>query len=261
MSRCWAWLLVFLLLPLPGASEPDALERQLERALRKRAALDTLRRYTLTLESPGSSLTRRVSILTKEFGERIYVLGAFVYPQDLRGTAFLAIDKPEGADRFVYFPAFRIVRRVGAHQKSDSWFGTDLSLEDIEYRPARDFEITGQGASEVRGDATLRIETRPRYGSAYERIHFHVVTPGDVIVRTEYFVAGRSTPSKRVEAEREGMRVSGDWAVPARVSCSNLDAGTRTLVSLDDVVFAPAYRREYFSTHTLEVWSKLKSLE
>jgi len=252
---------LFVLLATGVSAGPTALDVRLEAALRKRAALDTLRRYSLTLESSGSSFERRVSILSKEYGDRVYVLGAFFHPRDLRGTAFLAIDKPGSADRFVYFPAFRIVRRIGAQQKSDSWFGTDLSLEDIEYRPVRDFEIVGHGEGEVKGEATLQIDTRPLYGSAYERIRFHVVRSDDTIVRTEYFLADRKAPSKVVDADREGLRVFGEWAVPARVTCSNLETGTRTVVVLDEVVFSPKYRREYFSTHTLEVLSKLKSLE
>ena len=254
-------LLAILLVGTSAVADQGALELRLEGALRKRAALDTLRRYSLTLESPGSSLERRVSILSKEYGDRVYVLGAFFHPRDLRGTAFLAIDKPGKSDRFVYFPAFRIVRRVGAQQKSDSWFGTDLSLEDIEYRPVKDFEILGQSEGVLNGAVTLRVDTRPRYGSAYERIRFHLAAPGDIVVKTEYFLAGREDPSKVVDAQREGLRVSGEWAVPAVVTCTNLETGSRTIVKLDEVVFSPKYRREYFGTQTLEVWSKLKSLE
>ena len=261
MRGASALLLLLLLAPGVLCADPGTLERTLEAALRKRAALDTLRKYTLTLELPGSRLTRRVSILSKEEGNRVYVLGAFFYPGDLRGTAFLAIDKPNGADRFIYFPAFRMVRRIGAQQKSDSWFGTDLSLEDIEYRPVRDFEIVGQAKGSVRGDATVRVDTRPRYGSDYDRIHFDIAESDGTIVRTKYFRANREDPTKVMDAERKGLRVSGEWAVPARVTCANLETGTRTVVELDEVIFSPPYRLEYFSTRTLEMWSKLKSLE
>lgn len=257
-------LIATLLVLIPGLqrADPTPVERQLESALRKRAALDTLRRYTLTLKSRlGSDLRRRVSILSKSYGDRVYVLGAFFHPRDLRGTAFLGIDRPNGTDRFIYFPAFRIVRRVGAQQKSDSWFGTDLSLEDIEYRPVRDFELLESEAGRLAGEPVRLIDVRPRYGSSYERIRFHVAMADDTILRTEYFSAGRADPSKVVSAEREGMVTSGAMTVPAKVTCRNLESGSWTEVALDAVDFSPEFGREFFSTRTLEMWSKLKSLE
>ena len=254
--------LLACLLVASATSADQGAEQQLASALRKRAAIDTLRRFTLTLKSrAGSDQSRRVSVLSKEYDERVYVVGAFFHPQDLRGTSFLGIDRKDSADRFIYFPAFRIVRRVGSQQKSDSWFGTDLSLEDIEYRPIRDFEIIDSRTTDLDGEPMRQIDARPLYGSSYARIRFHVAVADDTILRTEYFAADREDPSKVVNAKRADIRVSGDWTVPARVTCENLETGSSTLVVLDDVVFSPDFDRGFFSTRTLEMWSKLKSLE
>jgi uncharacterized protein len=265
-SRAASWLALALAAALgagSAAADPWAEPRAiLEDAIEKRSAANTLRRFTLTVRSEsGRSHTRRATVATKEHEGVLYVLGVFSYPADLRGTSFLTIDKPSGSDYFVYFPAFRRVRRVSAYQQSDPWFGTDLSIEDLERHDGSAFEILASGGAELEGEAVWKIVANPTYGSSYDRVTFFIAQRDHAILRAEYHRTGREVPSKVIEASREGMIARDGALVPRRLLCTNLDTRTQTEVVVDDVIFSPELQKEFFTSGTLELRSKLRFLD
>jgi hypothetical protein len=185
----------------------------------------------------------------------------FSYPEELRGTAFLTIDKPSSTDYFVYLPAFRRVRRVSAYQQSDPWFGTDLSIEDVERHDGSEFEILAADAAELDGERTRKIVAKPTYGSSYERVTFFIAEADHAILRVEYHRKGRELPSKVIEASREGMVAREGALIPRRLLCTNRETRTQTEVVVDEVIFAPEIQREFFTAGSLELRSKLRFLD
>ena len=261
------FVLVLLLAAAFGAGsaapDPWADSRAiLEDAIQKRTAANTLRRFTLTLRSEsGRSQIRRATIATKEYEGILYVLGVFSHPEDLRGTAFLTVDKPSSSDYFVYFPAFRRVRRVSAYQQSDPWFGTDLSIEDVERHDGSEFEIVASDATELEGERVRKIVAKPTYGSSFERVTFFIAEADHAILRVEYHRKGRELPSKVIEASREGMVAREGAVIPRRLLCTNPETRTQTEVVVDEVIFSPEIQREFFTTGNLELRSKLLFLD
>ena len=261
-----AALLLFLAASVGGgraAADPWASTRAiLEDAIQKRSATNTLRRFTLTMRSEnGRSYTRQASVATREFEGVFYALGVFSNPEDLRGTSFLTIDKPSGSDYFVYFPAFRRVRRVSAYQQSDPWFGTDLSIEDLERHAGTDYELLAAEDSTLDGESIRKIVAKPTYGSSYDRVTFLIAESDHAILRSEYHRKGRELPSKVIEASREGMVAREGALVPRRLVCTNLETRTETEVVVDEVIFSPDVQRTFFTTGTLEFRSKLLFLD
>ncbi len=56
----------------------------------------------------------------------------FLEPKDVAGTGLLSIEHDELDDeRWLYLPALRKVRRVGASEKSENFMGTDFAFEDL----------------------------------------------------------------------------------------------------------------------------------
>ena len=53
-------------------------------------------------------------------------------PFDLRGSAFLLVERKDGSDMFSYLPSLKKVRRITGRTISGSLFGTDFSYGDIE---------------------------------------------------------------------------------------------------------------------------------
>ncbi|HDS1816313.1 hypothetical protein D3C81_751560 [compost metagenome] len=58
----------------------------------------------------------------------------FVEPKDVKGTRVLALenaDADEDADRWIYLPALRKVRRIAGADQTQSFVGTDFTYEDM----------------------------------------------------------------------------------------------------------------------------------
>lgn len=230
----------------------------LDEALRLRYEAETLQEVDLTLRGPSGVLgDRSLEIATKLYDDRLYVLGRFVAPQRLRGSAFLAIEGADSSDYFVYLPAFRKVRRVASFQRSDPWFETDLSFEDVERHYLDDYRIEGSTADESQGEPAIVISTSPRYGSRFERVRFFVAREDCAILRMEYFAAGRDSPSKVIVAPRSSIVHEKGSLVPRKIIATNLDHGTTTTVDVRKVSFDPQLRREFFSASRLELRTKL----
>ena len=71
-------------------------------------------------------------------GDRLLI--RFTYPNDIRGTAFLVWEHPQGDDeRFLYLPSLGRVRRIAGSEAQESFVGSDFSYEDIGGRELEDY--------------------------------------------------------------------------------------------------------------------------
>ena len=136
-------------------------------------------------------------------------------PSDLRGAAYLVIEKPGDDDMFMYVPAARRVRRIaGAMLEGELW-GTDFSYEDIKQVQG----MTGSGGlarlpdADVSGRPVWVVAHRPdgSEGSSYTRIVVYVDRDTCVALRTEFFQRGER-PRKVLVADPESLlQVDGRW--------------------------------------------------
>jgi len=142
----------------------------------------------------GRGMTRRLQIVRKESDDPGRAMLRFLSPEDVRGSSMLVIEHEARADDvFLYLPAAARTRRISLAQRYDSFFGTNLTYEDLEPKRADDFEARLVGRSEVDCVRCLVIEIRPRPGveSQYDRSEACIDPERDVALRTDYFVDGR----------------------------------------------------------------------
>ena len=136
-------------------------------------------------------------------------------PSDMRGAAYLVVEKPGDDDMFMYVPAARRVRRIaGGMLEGDLW-GTDFSYEDIKQLQG----ISGSGARERLPDTELSgrpvwvVAHRPDDSeqSSYTRIVTYVDRDTCIAIRTEFFQRGEG-PRKVLRADPKSFRqVDGRW--------------------------------------------------
>lgn len=235
-----------------AAEEPP--EAWLSAAFEKRYETESLQRLSIEVRGPAGVLgTRELELATKRFDGRLYVLGRFQAPPRMRGTAFLAIERASGSDYFVYLPAFSKVRRVSSYQRSDSWFETDLSFEDVERHAPGDYAVVSARPDRIEGEAVRRIVARPRYASAFDRVEFAVADADRALLEIRYFASGRDTPAKQVSAPRRDMIELGGHVIPGRILARDLRRGSETEVIVREVAVDPAIGEDFFSTLRLEV--------
>lgn len=131
---------VLLALPAPGSAEPvpSDLPTGLEVAQRVNSRNEgiALRRESRMelIDSKGRTRTRVAKMFRKYFGDEKKTTVYFVEPATIAGTSFLTFDYPEADrddDQWLYLPAHRKVRRISPADRGGSFFGTDLTYEDV----------------------------------------------------------------------------------------------------------------------------------
>jgi hypothetical protein len=246
--------------PAPPTARANAdAAHVLEVALAKRYQAEFVQRITIEVSGPSGALgERKVEVASKRYGGQVYVLGRFTEPTRMRGTAFLAIEHEGASDYFVYLPAFGRVRRVSAYQRSDPWFETDLSFEDVERHRTSDYQVVSSQSDSIDAESVLRIETEPRYESSFDRVVFFVATEDSAILRVEY--RNQGSPGallKEIDTPRSRLIARGDALLPGFVRARTPGQGSQTVLEVEEVVFDPDLQKRFFNAATLEMRSKL----
>jgi hypothetical protein len=89
----------------------------------------------------------------------------FHYPADVRGVSFLIANHKENLqkpdDQWIYFPAFRKVRRIGSNDKRGSFMGSVFNYSDLDKIRVNDYKNTLIGEDIIAGRKTWLIERIP----------------------------------------------------------------------------------------------------
>jgi hypothetical protein len=115
----------------PVHPEAADVEACLRRNLPQRSSIQSVRFETR--DRMGGSRTLSGTVYWKKWKETELSrsLIQLDFPPDLRGSAYLLIERPDTVDVFVYLPEYQKVRRITSHALSGSLFGTDFSYEDM----------------------------------------------------------------------------------------------------------------------------------
>lgn len=157
----------------------------------------------------------------------------FSYPNDIKGTALLVLERPgKDDDRYLYLPALGRVRRIAGAERQESFAGSDLSYEEIGGRALDDYtyELVDANASwqgaDGRPHRAYALKSTARDGSvAYPTVVSLVRADNFVVVHADIFDR-RGTRAKQYVVKRLD-RPSGIWTVMEAVMSHQLDR-TRT---------------------------------
>lgn len=204
----------------------------------------------------GIGVTKRLQVIRKRSVEPGRALVRFLEPPELRRTSILIIENETTADDlFVYLPAVRMTRHLSASQRGDSFFGTDLSYEDVEPKRVDDFVLSDQSPEDGRADLgscrIVNLIPKPEYPSSYERMESCIDPRLGQIVWTNFFQHGAI--AKRLEVDLGNVKKLGKRNVPFSMTMFDRRRGSSTHVlteSYDSVTEIPD---ELFSTWNLEV--------
>ncbi len=179
----------------------------------------------------------------------------FSKPLDVRGSAFLAIERESGEpDMFLYTPELRKVKRVTGQGGGGKLFGTDFSYEDF----VRWQGLNQPGASRrlpdgvEAGQPVWVVETTPAEDaeSSYERIVFFVDQETCVALKTESYEKGE-TPRKILTADPDQLLEEGGVWFASELLMRDLRDETHTRVVVEDVEVDRNLRDRDFSLATL----------
>lgn len=185
-----------------------------------------------TLVRGERRLVGRLQVARRQDPRPGRALVRFLEPPDIRKTALLLIENEVGYDDlYLFLPAFEMVRRVSAAQRADSFFGTDLSFEDLEPKHIGEVgvELLGEGAYGAL--PCVRVRTRAIDGveSMYERVESCIERRRPVILWSDFYRRGNRV--KRLEVDPESIRPVGRRWIPFRFRIQALGKGSETIVT------------------------------
>lgn len=236
---------------LPASSAPSEL---LERAFHNLYADDYVQTMVLATRSrSGRVMERRLQITRKQSAEPGKALVRFLDPYQIRHTSILVLEN-EGAtdDLYVYLPAARRTRHLSASQRADSFFGTDLSYEDVEPKHARDYRVQPEGTGELDGApcSLLVIEARPHFESTYERMRSCIEPRRGLIYWTEFFRKGAVV--KRLTIDPDSVREIGTRHIPFTMTMETPRRRSQTRIVTERYELSGEIPDTLFSTWNLE---------
>ncbi len=196
-------------------------------------------RMVMTLvNKQGKKLTRELELWSKDEGDVKKMLIKFLAPADVKGTAFLSIQKGDKQEMKLYLPALKRVRRIAGSQKKGSFMGSDFSYDDIAKLgslKAKDFTNTLKKEETEGGVKLYVVEAVPKPGveHTYDRQVIWVRADIYVPVRIEFYKKGKLY--KVMTLEKIESFAGGKYEIPTRLTMENVRTHHKTVLEQKDL--------------------------
>jgi hypothetical protein len=247
-------VLACVLLLAPALVRADALDPQqlLARAFANLYADDYVQKLTLsTRVGSARPLDRTLQITRKQSVQPGKALVRFLAPFDVRRTSILILENDTANDDlYVYLPALEMTRRISSAQRADSFFGTDLSYEDIEPKQASDYDVRVLPADAT--EPCVRLEILPGKGfeSTYEAMISCIEPERALIYWTEFRRRGKAV--KRLEIDLAEVEPVKQRFIPYRMTVRSLTTGSETEMRTESYELVDTVPESLFTTWNLE---------
>lgn len=260
-SLTLAWLLLSMLVPITALADgaSDGAPLSLDEILAcmsanspKEALVQVVE--LVTVDRTGSERTQTGKLSMKRFPEGGRVVLRVEDPPDLRGTAFLLIQKQDRSDMFTYLPELKKVRRISSHSMRGRLLGTDFTYEELEQMLAisRASSPVLEGVGTVAGRPTWTLRTAPvaDSGSRYSKIVSQIDQETCIPIVIDFFETG-DEPAKTLTCDPERITQEGGVHVPRLVQMEDRRRGTRSRIVTHSVEVDPELRDRDFTQSRL----------
>jgi len=204
------------------------------------------------LEPGGQARERDLIYLQKDYPGEDRLTLYFKSPSDVKGVGFQSANYDESAgkddEQWLYFPAFRQVRRIAAGDKRGSFMGSEFAYIDLDKLRVTDYRQTVTGSENVNGRDCWVIERIPVSDdiitkTGYDKTVVWVDKERNLVLRQSYYnsagVLFKMMDATRVE------QIQGIWTVLESTMTDRLSGKKSTLqfnnvhydVGLDDSMF------------------------
>lgn len=178
-----------------------------------------------------------------DFGKSKAIL-RFTGPAEVKGVALLMINHPDSAsDQWLWRPAVGREQRVAISDRSDRFFNTDFTFEDLEQRDADQFTYKNNG--EVNGQWVL--EATPKKPSECTYSKFYIDKTSYTFQRVECYT--KKGPIKSIDYADFEM-IQGILTARAVAVADNIRK-TRTALRYDKVEYNLPLKDSDFTVEAL----------
>ena len=181
----------------------------------------------------------------------------FSYPNDIKGTGLLVLERPgKDDDRYLYLPALGRVRRIAGAERQESFAGSDLSYEEIGGRALDDYtyelldaKATWKGPDGRSYPAYALKSTARDRAVAYPTVTSLVRADNFVVVQADIFDRRGARAKQYVVRKLE--QTAGIWTVTDAVMSHEIDR-TRTELVVTSARYNTGLTADAVSRRALE---------
>ena len=191
--------------------------------------------------------------LTQENGIEMTMM-RFLEPADVRGTGFLTIEDPDGADKtYLYLPAMGKPRRISSEERGGNFMGSDFTYEDLSFTLS-DYNHKLLGGEKIDGDDVYVVESIPVSKDIKDNVGFtkrksYFSKERLVMLKSIYFNERGKKFKKLINSEFKQIK-DGEWLV-TRMVMQNEEAGSKTIIEYDDFEINTGISADQFSVRQL----------
>jgi hypothetical protein len=174
----------------------------------------------------------------------------FTEPPEVKGVALLVVNHPDRAsDQWMWTPAIQRDRRVALQDRSQRFFGTDFSFEDLEERDVDQYDFSMDGEETLNGAACWRIDATPRKGkgSQYTKSRVWVRKDNYAYQKVESFIRSEVV---RVLHYSDIQNVQGIWT-GRTLEMTDLRRKSRTVLRLEELKYNLPMKEQDFTLQAL----------
>lgn len=250
---------------LPAAAETPASELptglELVEQVNRRQEGVTLRRDSRMelIDSKGRTRSRVARMFRKYDGADKKTTVYFTEPATIAGTSFLTFDYADADrddDQWLYLPAHRKVRRISPTDRGSSFFGTDLSYEDVKKETklaAEDYRWKVLGTEIVDGHECFVLEGIPvddqtARDLGYRRVLSRIDRERSITRLADYWDLKDQHLKTTHNVEIE--EIGGFWTI-RRTEVVNHRSGHRTVFEFSNIAYDEGVPDELFEPGNL----------
>jgi len=172
---------------------------------------------------------------------------------DRRNIRTLRIQGLGGSDDlFAYTPELHRARRLTSAQRGDQFFGSNLSLEDLEVQFVSRNELVGRATTLVEGEPAHIVTTHPLYDSGYDRADFYVAQSDYALLEVRFYYEGALEAHKISHMPRSHMERQNGHLLPRLIIFRDLESDTRTEIHTRSRLVNPPMDEGMFTKTSLE---------
>ena len=229
---------------------------------------EEIMRKVRDIETPKTSIVKTKMILVNKNGEKRLreilsyfkdegkdqrkAMIRFIQPADVKGMGFLMLEHPDrDNDQFIYMPELKKVRRIasGSEQRG-SFFGSDLTYEDMERKKIEDYTYNLLREEEVDSFPTYVVESIPNNpeDTSYSKSIQWIRKDNFILIKAELY-------NKRAElwktiSVNNVEKTDGYWMAKI-TKVTNVLTNHQTIVELSGIKNNKPIPDEYFTERYL----------
>ncbi len=208
-------------------------------------------KLTMVLVSPrGETASRALRVKSREMGGGERTLMIFDTPRDVAGTALLSQSQAQADDeQWLYLPALKRVKQIGARNKSGPFMASEFAFEDIATPYWQKYEHRYLRDEALDGLACQVLERRPLdANSGYSRQLVWIDRGQQLLRRIEFY--DRAGRLLKTYTAHGFAQTQGQWR-PAEMRMVNQLTGRQTRLLWADYRFGQGLAAEDFNQNAL----------